>query len=491
MKVTTEELERCQVLVTVEIEPQQEKKMLEKAAKRIAREVRIPGFRPGKAPFNVVVRRFGMEAIQQEALEQTVDQMLQDALQEADVVPYAKIDLESVDWDPLRVKVKVPTKPRVELNDYQDIRLEIVPIEVTDEDVEEALQNLQEQTATWAPVERASQLGDLISMKVVEKDGETVLAEHESVEHELDDPTRHEGHNHPDLTTPLLGLSAGDEKIFTLPYPAEFGDERYAGKDITFEVEILGVKTKELDPIDDEFAKSVSDFDTLEALKTDIRENIRRQRENQQNIELGNKALDKIIEEAQIEWPLAFEEESIDEEIERQERQLKNYGLTLDSYLNMQNKTQDQLRDEIREEVVGRLKRGLVLGKIAEREELDVSEGEILEQAKLIADITGRGEQVWRNILASEAQQSAIANDLLVNKAIRWLAAIAKGEDPNLALEDEESADADKESQEDKKATAGSAPAEVEPEQSKENTAEAGEEQPENESAETAAATKA
>ena len=437
MKISTEELERCEVLVTLELDAKQEEKMLQKAAKRIAREVRIPGFRPGKAPYNVVVRRFGLEAVQQEAMEQSADKMIMDALEEADVQPYARIDLDSIDWNPLTIKVKVPTRPKVELADYRDIRLDVEPVEVTEEDVEETLKNLQEQTATWAPVERPAEIGDLISMAAVEKDGDEVLAERDSVEHELDPPEEHEGHNHPDLTTPLLGLSAGDEKSFTITYPEEFGDERYAGKDITFEVEILSVKEKEVDPIDDEFAKSISDFDTLEELKEDTKKKLLEQREKQRDADLGNQTLEKMIEDAEIIWPLAFEEENVEQEIERYERQMQAYGLAMDNFLQMQNKTREEFKEETRTEVVNRLKRGLVLGKVAELEKLAVSESEILEHAKWLSDISGRGEQFWRNILASEAQQNAIANELLVEKTLKWLAAIAKGEDPQPEAEAE------------------------------------------------------
>ena len=148
MKITTEELERCEVLLTLEVDPKQEEKMLQKAAKRIAREVKIPGFRPGKAPYNVVVRRFGLEAIQQEAMEQSADKIIVDALEEANVQPYARIDLDSIDWNPLTIKVKVPTQPKVELADYRDIRLDVEPVEVTKEDVEENLKNLQENMVT-------------------------------------------------------------------------------------------------------------------------------------------------------------------------------------------------------------------------------------------------------------------------------------------------------------------------------------------------------
>ncbi len=443
MKVTTEELERCEVLLTLEIEPEQQEKLLKKAAQRISREIRIPGFRPGKAPYNVVLRRFGLEAIQTEALEESVEKLVTEGLAQVNVTPFAQIKLEEVAWEPtLKIKVKVPTQPKVELGNYRETRLEVQPVEVTDEDIDQALKQLQEQRATWAPVERPAEIGDLISMTVTEKDGDKVLTERESIEYELAPLPEEEKEKRPDLTTPLLGLNAGDSKTFTVTYPEDYENAEYAGKEITFSVEVSGVKVKELDPLDDDFAKQMGDYETLEALKTKIREDIQQRRERQNDMELGYQALDKIIENAEkIEWPLAFEEEQIDHEIEHLDYHLKQTGLTRDGYLQVNNKTIEQLREETREKIIEQLKKGLVMSKIADLENLEVSQLEILEQAKLMADLFGGGDRVWQNIMASESRQSAIANDLLSNKIVRRLAAIAKGEAPEPGLEEADSED--------------------------------------------------
>ena len=306
MKVTTAELERCEVLLTIEFEPQKEQDLLKQAAKRIARKVRIPGFRPGKAPFNTIVRRFGIEAVQQEALED-IDKLIKNALDEADLQPFAQMHLEDVGWDPLTIKLNVPTQPKVELGDYRDLRLEWEPVEVTDEDVEKTLKAVQDQNATWTPVERPSQIGDLISMIVTEKDGDQVLVEEESVEYELTPLEEADKDKQPDLTTPLLGLSAGDIKTFTITYPEDFNNDQYAGKEIIFDVEVSGVKIKELDPLDDEFAQQVGDFETLAELKEDIYNTLKRQRQQQRDSELGAELLDKIIEGVEkLDWPLAL-----------------------------------------------------------------------------------------------------------------------------------------------------------------------------------------
>lgn len=483
MKVTTEELERCQVLVTVEIDPKKEKDILQKAAKRIAKEIKIPGFRPGKAPYNVVIRRFGLEAVQQEALEKSADTMIQKALEEADVKPFARMDLESIDWDPLVIKVKVPTEPKVELSDFRQIRLDFEEIEVTDEDVGERLNQLQEQSATWTPVERPAELDDQLTISVVEKNGDVVLSEQESIEYQLvpveadetDETDKIEENEeakdiekeetntqekaveakedeidteteeapeetykppfHPDLTTPLLGLKADEETTFSITYPEDYGDEDYNGQEITFEVKVIDVKAKELSEIDDDFAKTVSDFDTLDELKVDIREQIEKQRLQAQNSELGNEALEKIAEESDIEWPQAYEDESVDRELENYERQVSQYGLSLDSYLNMENKTREDFIEESRERIVNRLKRSFILRKIADMEKLKVGESEILQHAKFLSDLSGQGDRLWRDILSSPIQQELIANDLLVGKVVDWLAAIARGEDPQVEAE--------------------------------------------------------
>jgi trigger factor len=442
VKVTTEELERCETLLTLEIDPNQQEKLLKKAAQRISREARIPGFRPGKAPYNVIVRRFGLEALQSEALEASVEELVKKGIAEADITPYAQIKLDGVAWNPLTIKIRVPTKPQVELGDYRATRLEATPVEVSNEDVDQALARLQEQRATWVPVERAAELGDLISMTVTETEGDTTLTDHQAVEYELKAVPEEQQDKQPDLTTPLLGLNAGESKTFTINYPAEFDNEEYAGKEITFSVEVSGVKQKELDPLDDEFAKQIGDYETLKALNDKIREDIRQSRQRQNDMELGLKALDEIIEKAEkIEWPVGMEEEQIDAEIDQMEHHLKQSGLTLDSYLRVNNKSKEALREEMRERVISQLRRGLVMSKVAELEKLEVSQLEILEQAKIMADMFGGGDRVWQNIMASEARQSVLANDLLSNKVVHRLAAIAKGEAPEPAIAENNAAE--------------------------------------------------
>jgi len=435
----------------IEAEPAEEQKLLKKAAQRISRQVQIPGFRPGKAPYNTVVRRYGLEAVQQEVLDQSSEKIITDALKDTELEPQAPMSLDEVSWEPLTFRVKVPTQPVVELGEYRDIRLESNPVEVTDVDVNEALVSLQERNATWAPVERAAGWGDLLTFSVVEKDGDEVLNEEESVELELVEPEEDEDEDATqrlDFITPLLGLSAGESKAFTINYPDDYQAERYAGKEISFEVEVSSVKEKELDPLDDDFAQSVGEFETLDALKEQIRSNIEHRRQHEVDHELGHKVLDKIVEDAKVEWPEALETYRVSQEIEGIERQLKQSSLTLDSFLQMQNKSEDEFREETRERVANDLKLGLVLGKLSELEQLGVSQVEILERARAIAELSGAGDQFWQNVLSSSQSRARISSEMLTDKIFQRLAAIARGEAPEPGAEAEAPVDAESEVEE-------------------------------------------
>lgn len=432
MNVTTTEARPCEIAVTIAIEPAQEQELLKKAAKRIASQVNIPGYRKGKAPYNTIVRRFGAEAVQTEVVEKSVQGLIEKALHQIDLTPYAQISLDNISWGPLTITVTVPTEPVVELSDYRNISVDIAPIEVTDDDINAVLTDLQERHAVWTPVERSAQLGDVISMLVVEKHGEQILKDERSVDYELteaeanadDTVTR-------TVTTALTGLSAGESKSFDVTYPENF-EADYAGKTITFEVNVTAVKEKELDPLDDDFAATVSDHETLDELKASIIDNIRASREHQQEQEIGMKALEQVIEKAvKIEWPSVVEENAIDQEISGYAGQVKQAtGLPLPDFLKMQNKTLDSLREEIRAQIQQSLKRSFTMRRIAELENIPVNEMDILARAKSFADMVGGGNELWQQLLTSSEQRNRIATEVLLDKAVAWLAKVAKGETP-------------------------------------------------------------
>ena len=427
LKVTTDARENCEVLMTVEVDEQQTDKLLKAAAQRIAKQVKIPGFRPGKAPYRMVVQRFGEEAVRQEAMEDLSKSVFQEALEQAKLEPYAPAALEEVTWAPLVMKVRVPTAPVVELGDYRALRLEAEPVEVSQAEIDQALAGLQKEYAESNPVERAAQAGDVITMAVKERAGDELLAENENVEHELA-PVGPDSRG-PDLSTALLGLSAGDEKEFTVTYPEDAQDARYAGREVTIAVKVHGVKERKLYDLDDDFAQMVGDFDSLEQLKEKLSQNIREQKQREADDKLGQEALKRVVEGAsRVEWPKSLEEGELDSTLDDQDRQLQRSGLTLDTYLNMLKKTRDQLREELRPAARERIRQTLVLGKLVELENLSVAGHEVSGQISRLSLLAGERGESLRQALTTPDGVRYVANDLLTAKVVERLARIVKGQ---------------------------------------------------------------
>jgi trigger factor len=427
LKVTTESLENCEVLMTVEVDEQQTDKLLKVAAQRISKQVKIPGFRPGKAPYRMIVRRVGEETVHDEVMEDLSQSVFKQALEQAELEPYAPASMENITWDPLVMKVRVPVAPIIELGDYRAMRMEVEPVEVSEAEVDETLKNLQEEYAVWNPVERPAQLGDMVTMAVKEQIGEDVLGDEENAEYELTE--KEEDTSGPDLTTPLIGLSAGDEKEFSVTYPQSFSDSRYAGKEVAVSVQVHGVKEKELYPLDDDFAQTVGDFDTLQELKEKLTEDIRQQKEREADDELSQEALKQLLENAErIEWPKVLEEEEIDQMLSEQDRRLQQSGLNLDTYLSIQKKTREQLREEFRPAARERLRRSLALSELVELEDLSVAGHEVSGQIDRLSLMAGERGDELRQALATPDNVQYIVNDLLTSKALERLVQIVKGE---------------------------------------------------------------
>lgn len=435
LNVITEPQENCEVLMTVEVDEKQTDRLLKSAAQRISREVKIPGFRPGKAPYRLIVQRFGEEVVRNEALGDLSKSVFEEALKQSDVEPYAPASLEDVTWEPLVMKVRVPVAPMVELGDYRAMRMEVEPIEVTEAEIEESLKRLQDEYATWNPVERPAQLGDLITMAVKEQVGDEIVAEDENAEYVLSQPDQ-QANPGPDLVTPLTGLSAGDEKEFSVIYPETARDARYAGQEVTISVQVHSVKEKQVYPLDDDFAQTVGDFDTFEQLREKVKEDVRRRKEREADRELGEEAFQKLIQSAErIEWPKVLEEKEIDQALEEQDRRLQQNGLSLDNYLAMQKKTREELREESRPSVQERLQRSLALSKLVELENLSVAGHEITDQIDRVSILAGeRGAQL-RKALTTPSSLRHVASDLLAAKAMERLVLIVKGEAEAIEIE--------------------------------------------------------
>jgi trigger factor len=437
LEVTTQPLENCEVLVTVNLDQAQTERLLKKAAQRISSKARIPGFRPGKAPFNLVVQNFGLEFVQEEVLQGEIDSLYKEALEKVEFEPYGPGQLEEVKWDPLRITVRVPTLPEVELGNYRDMRLEHSTVEVGEEEVERALAELQASYAEWRAVERPARFGDRVTCDIQGyMDGELVADDPDtSLLLEEPDPDAHGV----GISEHIVGMTVGQEKEFTLKYPAHADYEEWAGKEEQIHLELLLVEEGIVPPLDDDLAQLMGDFDTLEELRGSLRQRLQDEARREADTRLAEEALTKIIENAErIAYPPLMLEEEMDNALEERDRRLKREDFSLEAWLKVEGKTEEEFRQEMRPLVEGRLRRGLVISRLAQLERLTVGREEVARQMTALTMAAGEQGPELQEALTTPEGFRLMVNNTMISKVKERLAAIVKGEAPPLDEEGEE-----------------------------------------------------
>lgn len=439
MKVTPEEHPNRQVTLTVEVEEERAQRALRQAARRLSRRTRIPGFRPGKAPYGIVVRTVGEDYLRAEAFEAVGQQLYKDALEEAEIEAYAQGTLDDVQWDPLTFKVTVPLPPLVELGDYRALRVPPEPILVLDEEVDEALQHLRERYAEWVPVDRPAAYDDMLVMDIKGAVGDEEIMNQQNWERVLQEES---SGSLPGFDAALVGLSTGDEHSFDVTYPE--GTTRWAGETARFEVTLHGVKAKELPPLDDELAQTIGEHETLDELQEVVREDLRAQREAESEYE--GKVLDALVEQAQIEFPPLMLDKELDDLLGNHDRLLRQQGTPLDEWLRVSGKSKEDYREETRPQAERRLKRNLALSELVEQEKLAVEDADVDEEIeRRVAGQSSDTAQQLRELLDPSSGRQMLRKDLLTQKALQRLLSIAKGEFEPSAAEEEEAAEAKQE----------------------------------------------
>ena len=334
--------------------------------------------------------------------------------------------------EPVSFTATIPLEPTVDLGDYRDIRVDTEPVEVTDEEVDGVLDRVRDEQAVWEPVERTAEFGDRLNLNVLGTLDEETVVDDEDVEYI---PNEENVLPFPGFAPNLVGLSEDDESEFTVTVPEDYPREQYAGKDIQFKVEVLSVKEKSVPELDDEFAKSVGDgFDDLEALRNSIRESLTNQAENAARSELEQKSLDALCEVAVVNAsPLLFERELEAMQADR-ERMLRQQGLDLPTYLRFMGKSADEFMDEMRPNAERRLVSALVMRKLAEVEEIEISDEDVQSETDRLLDLsTGDDEQddsnldSLREFLGSESTRGNIRSTLHSRRVMERLTDIAQG----------------------------------------------------------------
>ena len=431
MKVTRDNASPIELTLTVELEPEDENPFLERSYRRTVSRINIPGFRRGKAPRRIVESMVGRTALLQEALDFMVPETLDKVLTDEEVSAFAEPSIEVTELEPVSFTATIPLEPTIDLGDYRSLRIESEPVEVGEEQVDDVISRLQEEQAVWEPVERPAQYGDRLNLDVNgEIDGEIVVDD-QDVEYI---PNEENVLPFPGFAPNLVGLSEEEESEFTITIPEDYPREQYAGKDVQFKVSVLSVKEKNLPELDDEFAKSVGQgFDDVDALRESVRESLTGQAEAAARNELEQKSLEALCEAAVVNAsPILYERELEAMQADR-ERMLRQQGLDLPTYLRFMGKSTEEFLEEMRPNAERRLVGGLVLRKLAEVEEIEVTDEDIQGEADRLLEMSTTEEAEpesldnLREFLGSESTRDNIRSSLHSRLVLERLTDITQG----------------------------------------------------------------
>ncbi len=392
MNVSWEKIEKNRGVLTVEVESERFLQALDKAFKKVAPNVIVPGFRKGKVPRAIFEKRFGVESLYQDAIDILLPEAYMEAVKEADITPVdqPEINIEQIGkGEPFKFTATVDVKPEVELGEYKGIEVQDQEVKVTAEDVEEELKRMQERHAELVVLEEgeAAQEGDtaIIDFEGF-KDGEAFEGgKGENYSLVLGSNTFIPG-----FEDQVIGMKKGEEKEIHVTFPEDYHSEELAGQPAVFKVKVNDIKRKVLPELDDEFAKDVSEFETLEELKKDIEETLLKRREEEKQRYVENTVVEKAAEAAQVDIPQGMIRTEVDNMLRDFELRIRQQGLTLDLYYQFTGQNEEALREQMRPDAEKRVRNFLVLEAIAKAENLTVSDEEFEEELKKLAELYQR-----------------------------------------------------------------------------------------------------
>ena len=411
----------CRKELDLEIPADEVSKATEKVAKDFAKIARVPGFRPGKAPISLIKKRFASD-IKGEVLQTLVPEHVEKAVAEQKLTPVSQPQVDNLEYNegqPLKFRASFEVLPEFSLGDYKSLEIEMPEMAITDESVANTLAEMQQRAATFAPVEgRTVQNDDFVQVKLngtPEGGGEPLTAEsvlcHVGAEETMEP-----------FNENLRGASVGDHKDFDVEYPADYPDAKLAGKKFHYAVDVLGIKTKKLPDLNDEFAKDVSDATSLDELKTKVREGLEHERDHRHKELQREKIIAELVKLHDFPVPESLVEHQMDVRLERVVRSLAQQGVDPRAvnvdWVSLRKRQEERAKDDVKAE--------LVIDRIATEEKIDVTEEELQHELEHVASHSGESAEAIRARLTKQGALDRMKAKLRSDKTVDWLAQNAR-----------------------------------------------------------------
>lgn len=459
--IKNEQTEKNTVKLTIEVDKEAFEKALEKAYKKNVKQIALPGFRKGKAPRKLIEKYYGEAIFYEDAVNFVCPEAYEYAVKEAGISPVDRpeIDIEEIGGGKDLVLTAVVTvKPEVTLGEYKGVKAEKTVYETKEEDIEAQIKADAEKNARMITIEdRAVEKGDIT---VIDFEGfvDGVAFEGgKGLGHTLEIGS---GQFIPGFEDQLVGAKLNEETEVNVKFPEEYHAEELKGKDATFKVTVKEIKVKELPAFDDDFAKDVSEFDTFEEYKNSIKEKLDKSNEARTKGEFENNVVEAVTENAQVDIPQCMIDNRIEDMIKDFGYRLSAQGMNLEQYMQITGTTVDTFKEQFGEQATAQVKSNLVLEKIAQVENLTVTDEDLEEELKKMAEMYGMELDKVKTLIG-ENEQETIKEELKVRKAVEFVAENAKAGKPaeKKAPAKKAAPKAEKAEDEAKKAPAKKAPA--------------------------------
>ncbi len=424
MKVSTQRLPECQVLLEIEVDGKQMERSMDRAYRKLVQRIDVPGFRKGKTPRAMLERHIGRERLLQEAIDLVVPEAYNQALEENEIDAIDQPQIEMTGSEPLSFKATVPVRPTIELGDYKALRVPREAAEVDEKDVEQSVDELRRRYAVHEPVDRAVAVGDIIRASVRMVVDEREVYKDDDVELHL-----REGQTImlPGFAEAITGAKKGEPLEVGIAMPEEEGGQ-LAGKTVNASVTVKEIKEEKLPVLDDEFAQSAGEgFATLLELRDRLRSDIKERVEAQAEEAYREKVIGSLADAAgTIEFPPIM----IDREVERLIReQARNSGVEVKRYLELVKQTPAQIREEVGPAASERVRRSLALAELADAEGIEIGDEQVdAEIENIIQQATGGNDEQaerYRRLFDSEEARASLGNSLLTRRTLDRLVEIA------------------------------------------------------------------
>jgi trigger factor len=425
MTANVTKLEDNKVRLDVEVSPEAVRAGLEAKVQELGRQVRVPGFRPGKAPRRVIENHLGRDYIYYEALQDRLPTWYSEAVVETDLRP---IDRPEIHFDePLdeeeafKFSATVEVRPEASLGEYKGIEVPREEVEVPAEQVDEQLEQMRGQFATLAAVEdRPVGEGDFV---IIDFRGEKMTTGEPLEGGKAEDYMLEVGRGEllPDFEENLVGMKAGDRKQFGVTFPADYAEESLRNQAVLFHVHLKEIKARDLPPLDDEFAKEASEFETLEELRSAVREQLEEAAERRADGEFRTRALDAVAEGVQVKVPEAMVEEKVDEMLGSFEQSLRAQGMEPGQYYQLAGTSADEVKDRVRPDAADTVKKELALDAVVAAEGIVADDHEVMHQIEHLAEDSERDPQEIAELMRNNGSYALLQEEIARSQALDFV----------------------------------------------------------------------